>query len=96
MQNYPQARGVPFNHYIRHFCANLLDVVILAFVEHVILTPLHAVHGWHGLLEDWKQLAQPSFLDMIPWHWPVIKPEHSKPAPYNTLMLFNFLVTITS
>jgi hypothetical protein len=53
-----------------------------------------AVHGWHGLPEDWKQLAQPSFLDMIPWHWPVIKPEHSKPAPYSTLMLFNFLVTI--
>jgi hypothetical protein len=55
-----------------------------------------AVHGWHGLPDDWKQLAQPSFLDMIPWHWPFIKPEYSKPTPYSTLMLFNFLVIIVN
>ncbi|KEF60217.1 uncharacterized protein A1O9_05067 [Exophiala aquamarina CBS 119918] len=34
------------------------------------------VQGWHGLPEDWQQLAAPTPLDMIPWRWS-LKPSKS-------------------
>jgi hypothetical protein len=55
-----------------------------------------AVHDWHGLPEDWKRLAQPSPLDIIPWHWPVTGTQYAKPVPYSTLMLFSSLATIVN
>jgi hypothetical protein len=51
-----------------------------------------AVHGWHGLPDDWERLARPSPRDMIPWHWPVVRP--GQPVPYSTLMLFKFLAML--
>jgi hypothetical protein len=29
------------------------------------------VHGWHGLPDNWPQLAAPTRLEMIPWRWTI-------------------------
>ncbi|KAJ3579340.1 hypothetical protein NPX13_g1224 [Xylaria arbuscula] len=29
------------------------------------------VQGWHGLPDNWRQLAAPTSLDMIPWRWTI-------------------------
>jgi len=33
------------------------------------------VQGWHGLPEDWQQLAAPTRLELIPWRW-TLKPSN--------------------
>ncbi|KFA70876.1 hypothetical protein S40288_09950 [Stachybotrys chartarum IBT 40288] len=50
---------------------------------------LHGVCGsvqdWHGLPDNWRQLASPTPNDMIPWHWtmkPIIDPNNPlQPLP---------------
>ncbi|GAD92445.1 hypothetical protein PMAA_074980 [Paecilomyces variotii No. 5] len=34
------------------------------------------VQDWHGLPDNWRQLAKPTALDMIPWRW-TLKPSNS-------------------
>ncbi|KAH9878035.1 hypothetical protein J1614_003252 [Plenodomus biglobosus] len=55
-----------------------------------------AVPAWHGLPEDWKQLALPSPLETIPWNWPIVQQEDPKSFLYSTLMLVNFISIILS
>ncbi|KAH8600114.1 hypothetical protein B0O99DRAFT_649498 [Bisporella sp. PMI_857] len=39
------------------------------------------VQDWHGLPDDWRQLAAPTPLDMIPWRW-TIKPSNDSNIAY--------------
>lgn len=41
------------------------------------------VQDWHGLPDNWRQLAAPTPLDMIPWRW-TIKPSNDSNITYIT------------
>jgi hypothetical protein len=41
------------------------------------------VQDWHGLPDNWRQLAAPTPLDMIPWRW-TIKPSNDSNIAYIT------------
>ncbi|KAJ5875984.1 uncharacterized protein N7529_001568 [Penicillium soppii] len=41
------------------------------------------VQDWHGLPDNWRQLAAPTPLDMIPWRW-ALKPSNDSDIPYVT------------
>ncbi|OJJ83808.1 uncharacterized protein ASPGLDRAFT_66762 [Aspergillus glaucus CBS 516.65] len=41
------------------------------------------VQDWHGLPDDWRQLAAPTPIDMIPWRW-TIKPSNNSDIAYIT------------
>jgi hypothetical protein len=43
------------------------------------------VQDWHGLPDNWRQLAAPTPLDMIPWRW-TIKPSNHSNIAYITLL----------
>lgn len=38
------------------------------------------VQDWHGLPDNWRQLAAPTSLELIPWRWTVKASNHSNPA----------------
>lgn len=41
------------------------------------------VQDWHGLPRNWRQLAAPTSLDMIPWRW-TVKPSNSSNSAHIT------------
>jgi hypothetical protein len=54
------------------------------------------VQDWHGLPDNWRQLAAPSALDMIPWQW-TIKPSKNSSktmgkCPSNDRKLGSFIL----
>lgn len=55
------------------------------------------VEDWHGLPDDWRRLAAPTTLDMIPWKW-AVKPSKTKgECPSNTWKLGSLaLINITT